>query len=142
MATLLYIRSISFNATVRGVRLLDATTNILTNMQEMLESSEHPELSNYEKYENARLWALYVGASAELFMGEAPERTGWFTSRFAEKAIKLKLDDENAWDKVRRVLRGFLYTDLMHPNGEDWFRRVLGTAKGTEDKIETCEEVT
>ncbi|KAJ9605879.1 hypothetical protein H2200_009728 [Cladophialophora chaetospira] len=128
LATLLYIRSISFNATVHGVRLLDATATILTNMQEALVCSETPRSHNYEQYENARLWALYVGASAELFMGKGPDRRGWFTINFGRKAVRLGLDGDNSWDKVRKVLRGFLYTDLMHPDGEEWFRRVLETA--------------
>jgi hypothetical protein len=138
LATLLYLRSISFNAEVRGMRLFDATKIILVNMQEMLECSEGPESPNYEKYENARLWALYVGASAELFMGMRPERRGWFTTHLAKKAVQLGLNGENAWDKVRSVLIGFLYTDLMHPDGEEWFEKVLDTTKEIESDLGSC----
>jgi hypothetical protein len=138
LATLLYIRSISFNATVHGVRLFDATRTILMSMQEMLEVSEAPDASNYERYENARLWALYVGASAEIFMGMRPMDRGWFTINFAAKAVKLQLNGEKGWDKVRQVLRGFLYTDLMHPNGEQWYEGVLATLRWTPSESEYC----
>ncbi|OQV10450.1 hypothetical protein CLAIMM_14445 [Cladophialophora immunda] len=130
LATLLYVRAISFNATVCGVRLFDATATILANMQEMLQLSERPSSASsadYERYEHARLWALYVGAAAELFMDMKPEdETGWFTAQFAAKAVKLGVA---RWDEVRSVLRGFLYTDTMHPYGEEWFARVLSTAR-------------
>ncbi|EXJ66692.1 uncharacterized protein A1O5_10363 [Cladophialophora psammophila CBS 110553] len=125
LAMLLYIRSISFNATVCGVRLFDATSTILFNMRELLELSEcmNPESPEYKRYENARLWALYVGASAEWSMDMKPEESGcWFMTHFATKAVKLGMA---AWDEVRTVLRGFLYTDLMHPDGEEWFSRML-----------------
>ncbi|KIX92688.1 uncharacterized protein Z520_11540 [Fonsecaea multimorphosa CBS 102226] len=128
LATLLYIRAISFNAAVCGVRLFDATATILSNMQKMLQLSERPDSPNYERYEHARLWALYVGASAEWFMDMKPEELerGWFTTHFAAKAIKLGVV---GWDEVRSVLRGFLFTDIMHPDGEEWFARVLSTAR-------------
>ena len=131
LATLLYIRSISFTTAVCGKRLFDATSILLTNMRELLDLSEKPRSSKYQKHDNARLWALYVGASAEMFMGMKPKRKGWFTTTFAEKALKLGLDGEDAWDKVRKVLRGFLYTDLMHPDGEEWFAKVLMTVVRT-----------
>ncbi|KIW69987.1 hypothetical protein PV04_02299 [Phialophora macrospora] len=140
LATLLYIRSISFNAEVHGMRLFDATKTILVNMQEMLVCSERPEFPNYGKYENARLWALYVGASAELFMGMRPERRGWFTVHLAKKAVQLGLEGGNAWDKVTSVLKGFLYNDLMHPDGEKWFKKVLETAKESESDLGSAEK--
>ncbi|OAL33203.1 hypothetical protein AYO20_07520 [Fonsecaea nubica] len=135
LATLLYIRAISFNGTVCGVRLFDATPTILANMRELLQLSERsPDtVTDHERYENARLWALYVGATAESSVDtdtkleeeeeeeEAP-RAGWFTTHFAAKAIRLGLV---RWDDVRNVLTGFLYTDTMHPDSAEWFSRAL-----------------
>ncbi|KIW84826.1 hypothetical protein Z517_00214 [Fonsecaea pedrosoi CBS 271.37] len=137
LATLLYIRAISFNGTVGGVRLFDATPTILANMRELLQLSERsPDtVPDHEKYENARLWALYVGATAESSMDtdmkleeEEARRAGWFTTHLATKAIRLGLV---RWDDVRNILMGFLYTDTMHPDGMDWFSRVLQSTART-----------
>ena len=35
------------------------------------------------------------------------------------------------------VLKGFLYTDLMHPDGNEWFEKVLHTMLKIEPGIET-----
>ncbi|OAP64222.1 hypothetical protein AYL99_00194 [Fonsecaea erecta] len=130
LATLLYIRAISFNAAVCGVRLFDATAIILSNMQEMLQLSESSGFPHYERHQHARLWALYVGACAEMLMDLKPEGRGWFTTHFAAKAIQLGVA---GWDEVRSVLKGTLFTDLMHPDGEEWFARVLSTAQKKDE---------
>ena len=67
LATLLYIRSISFTTKVCGVRLFVVTACILAGLREMLLLCENVQLAHFAKYENARLWAVYVGASAEYF---------------------------------------------------------------------------
>jgi hypothetical protein len=36
------------------------------------------------------------------------------------------------------VLKGFLYTDLMHPDGEEWFEKVLETTKEIESDLGSC----
>ncbi|KIW88468.1 uncharacterized protein Z519_11037 [Cladophialophora bantiana CBS 173.52] len=136
LGTLLYMRSISFNATVCGVRLFDATSTILSNMRELLELSEsmNPNSPEYKRYENPRLWALYVGASAEWSMGMKPEDTGcWFMTHFATKAVNLGVA---AWDEVRTVLRGFLYTDFLHPDGEEWFSRMLSSTARKKTELD------
>lgn len=137
LATMLYVRSISFTTVICGIRLMDATARLLTNLQEMLQLSEDRRLPHYAKYQYARLWALYVGASAELFAGKSPSDHGWFTTRFGEKAASMHL---LTWDDVRAVLQGFLFTDMMHPDGEEWFESILDMktkgGKGTSpDKV-------
>jgi len=127
LATLAQIRSLNISVVVCGVRLFDSTRKLLANMQVMLELSEKSGSPEYEKYENARLWALYVGASVEMINGILPDERSWFTVHFARKAVDLGLGSEHGWNKVREVLRGFLFSDMVHPDGKEWYAKVLET---------------
>lgn len=75
-----------------------------------------------------RLWALYVGAFAELHTGigraSTTRRTGlepedsWFRSELLAQAKRMHL---LTWSDLRQLLQGFLYSDSLSPHGSTWF---------------------
>jgi hypothetical protein len=72
-------------------------------------------------YERLRLWSLYVGALAEqrgsLHSPEIEEKD-WFTQNFVRHASKQGL---HSWQDAEQVLKGFLHSQHVQPDGSVWF---------------------
>jgi len=88
-----------------------ANPNILIELQRAMSQSE----AGTRPYSRLRLWALYVGATAEQAQVRPNPQLGssagptWFNVRFAEQAKRMGLLSK---PEIENVLRGFLYTEL------------------------------
>lgn len=140
LAAVYMTRLWSFSNTVLGVPLFDAGPNILAKLRTTLEDSDRlPGGPTFHQFNNARLWAFYVGAFGE----QLDAMTGrskrdpykqWFNMRLAEQAY---ITDVKTWKQAREIFRGFLYTDLLPPNGETWFPKTIGERYDTESLVES-----
>jgi hypothetical protein len=128
LAAIYLTRIWSFDVTVLGQPMFDAGPNILRRLRRLLEQSDRwPGGPSFHKYNNARFWALYVGAlSEQLAAGHTkmkPERQ-WFNAKLAEQAY---ICDVEHWQAAREVLKGFVYNDHLPPHISTWFDRTLAT---------------
>lgn len=101
------------------IRVFNAGKTILPTLRQTLIKTDLVSM-NRDATQNARvrLWALYVGAMAE-WTDVQPSPTGkWFSGHFATQARNMGLI---LWSDVRKVLRGFLYSDHLRPHGSEWF---------------------
>ena len=125
VAAVWLVKSLNLNPVVLGVPIFDAAPVLLPALRASLEKSDNlPYVSCWQRYENARLWALYVGAMAEQafpLAGIDPCQQ-WFNARLAEHAVRMEL---YTWKAVKLVLLGFLYNDRIPPNGSSWFNRTM-----------------
>ena len=74
---------------------------------------------------NARLWALYVGAYLEQAevarTGDSADKE-WFNVRLVSYARAMGL---LTWEPLRERLLHFLHTDVLQPHGSIWFPRIM-----------------
>ena len=131
LAALYITRHWSFSNSILGEPMFRAAPKILAALREVLEQSDRwPGGPSFHKYNNARLWALYVGAVGEQVLGKQSSGSAfsemWFHRKMAEQAYVL---DVTTWDAAKTIFMGFLYTELIPPNGKDWFEKTL-TAVG------------
>lgn len=135
LAAIYLTRIWSFNNTVLGKPMFDAGPGILSSLRSVLEKSDRwPGGPTFHKYNNARFWALYVGALGEQINAKHAKdpydaARGWFNSRLAEQAY---VTDVTKWQRARDVLKGFVYNDHLPPHLEMWFERSLA-ARGPLD---------
>jgi hypothetical protein len=128
LAAIYLTRLISFNNTVLGTPMFDAGPNILARLRERLEDSDRlPGGLSFHRYNNARLWAFYVGAfgeqlNATMKKTEEEPCEQWFNRKLAEQAYIM---DALRWEQAREIFKGFLYTDLLPPSGATWFDKTL-----------------
>jgi hypothetical protein len=136
------------------IKLFDSTELLFVRLKQSLIRTKWMAYSRdpaYQKYTRVRLWALYVGALLEQqeqqrlqceggnnaspagnFADQATPKSddstysatleSWFNAEFAEQ---IDLMSRPSWPLVREILRGFLYTDMMKPNGSTWFDEIL-----------------
>ena len=127
LAALYFSRITRFSPTINGVRLYDAAPMISTQLRLLL-MQEEEKLSDQEcsRFQNARLWALYVGAQAEQMpIRNRPEPiTAWFNTNFAVQARRMGL---LSWQAVRVILEGFIFSDLLQPHPSQWFFKTMST---------------
>lgn len=133
LATLCWSRCLIADFVMNGKRLFDTNDVLLGRLRtELLRSSAKP--GNPEgpcKYQNARLWALYVGAYLEQRNALLPSPTdtrgankrsnpsqGWFNARFAAQAQTMGL---LSWLQIQPVLEKFLFLDRLQPHPSTWF---------------------
>ena len=127
LAALYITRHWSFSNNVLGEPMFRAGPNIIAALQDILERSDcWPGGPSFHKYNNARLWALYVGAVGERVNSrqatDADLTKMWFHRRMAEQAYVLNV---TTWDAAKTIFMGFLYTDLIPPSGKEWFEKTL-----------------
>jgi hypothetical protein len=129
LAVVYYLRLLRFNKVLYGVRLYERGLNMDAVLRRMITKETMCFDFNSSKYENARLWAFYVGAVAE----QMPLRdlveptTAWFNVNLAAQARKMQL---LSWQTIQHVLERFLYNDDMQPHGSQWFNKTLGASFG------------
>jgi hypothetical protein len=111
LAALYFSRITRFSPTINGVRLYDAGPVISTQLRLLLMQGEE----ECSRFQNARLWALYVGAQAEQMpLRNRPEpTTAWFNTNFAVQARRMGL---LSWQAVRVILERFIFSDLLQPH--------------------------
>ena len=106
---------------IEGVEVFDTERPTLSRLKNVLEKALSTQSSeDLERYGNAMLWALFVGAQGE------QRRTGtfgWFSEELGKLAIRRKV---MTWTELRTILEGFLYDDLLQPHGTHWFWKIVG----------------
>ena len=82
------------------------------------------------KYQNAHLFALFIGAQGEQrklrgapFEAWQASKNTWFTRIFAHQACRMRVF---TWDAVRAALERILYFDELEPRGSEWVDHVIG----------------
>ena len=130
LAAIYYTRIWSFDITVLGNPMFHAGPGILHKLREVLEASDRfPGGQSFHKYNNARFWALYVGALGEQINAAHakdpvdPAR-GWFNMKLAEQAF---VTDAAKWEEARDILKGFVYNDHLPPHVSTWFENTLAS---------------
>lgn len=76
--------------------------------QKLRESEAEGESAPYRRL---RLWALYVGSLAEKVHPVDIHNDAWFDSSYRAQAADMGL---SRWDDAKKVMRQFLYSDLLH----------------------------
>ena len=123
----LYLRFMRYNKILHGVRLYDRGEAMGQQLREMITAELHCRNFVLDEFDNARLWALFVGAIAEQMplRGRAEPTTAWFNVNFAAMARRMGL---LSWQSVRPRLEMFLYDDSLPPHGSGWFFRTLSAS--------------
>jgi hypothetical protein len=106
----------------------DTGWRLLPRLRRILALDEEPTTNPYER---VRLWALYVGALAEQrgsLLSPEIEEKDWFTQNFVRQASKQGL---YSWQDAEQVLRGFLHSQHIQPDGSTWF----SAARGSESAL-------
>ena len=100
-------------------------------MSRLRESIEDPEWTTSKgipnQYAGIRLWSIYAGAyleQAAVASASSNEDASrdWFNARLADQASAMGLV---AWPQVRESLLGFIYIDVLKPNGATWFIKTM-----------------
>ena len=134
LAAVYWARTVSMHDTPIGISSSGATSmifeagpNMLKHLREALLHSEADmePLQPALVYPRLRLWALYLGATAERAQAGSDMGTEdwWYNNRFF---VQAKSMDLRLWQDVRKVLEDFLYTDLIQPDGSLWFETMVG----------------
>jgi hypothetical protein len=112
---------VGLTATGPVTTIYEAGPTILAAMKQALIASE---TSHDIKRDRVRLWALYIEALAEQTGTKNRLDAGgeWFNVRFESQAKMIGL---GTWNEVKELLRGFLYTDHLRPNGSQWFFKIM-----------------
>ena len=90
---------------------------------------------NWKTWKDTRLWALYVGASAET--SEAPLTsseglsTGWLRDNFARQVRDMGLE---SWDEVVQTLRLFLFDSEAYEAEKIWYEEIMRTKSADSAK--------
>ncbi|KEF56051.1 uncharacterized protein A1O9_07632 [Exophiala aquamarina CBS 119918] len=130
LAGLWHVRDPFMNPILLGRPIYDGTA-ILVALRKTLEldrgAAEHPfSMSSWDRYKNARLWALYVGALAErapnTFSAQVVQSLSWFNTNLAEQAAAMGIW---TWSAAKVVFDGFLYHESMSALGSDWFELLM-----------------
>ena len=120
LAGLYWIRSIGGSMIICGVDIYDSQRPILEKLRMALTNAKESQTKAHAaKYENARLWALFIGAQAE----QGWKRPGWFCDNLFLHGKQMGLD---TWASVQEVLKRFLYTDMLPPHGSSWYKTIGG----------------
>jgi hypothetical protein len=130
LAALWHVRDPFMNPVLLGRPIYDGTA-VLVALRKALEmdrgAAERPfNMSSWDRYRNARLWALYVGALAErvpnTFSAQVVESLSWFNTNLAEQAAAMGIW---TWNAAKVVFDGFLYHESMSAQGSDWFELLM-----------------
>lgn len=121
LSALFWTRGNGTHAYIYGVEVYPTQRPNLDKIRFALEVAlEGQEPSDREKYGDAMLWALFVGAQGEQRL---PDGGRWFRDQLAQLAIERGVF---TWQDLRDILTGFLYGDLAHPHGSLWVGKILG----------------
>jgi len=130
LAGLWHVRDPFMNPVLLGRPVYDGTA-VLVALRKALEldrgTAERPfNMSSWDRYSNARLWALYVGALAErapnTFSAQVVQSLSWFNTNLAEQAAAMGIW---TWSAAKAVFDGFLYHEAMSALGSDWFELLM-----------------
>lgn len=138
LGALYQFRSFRHDPIIGGVSLYEGNTNILRHLRMRLELIDQVSVYRQEistRSVNARLFGLYVGATAEQTRrlkhlwkrhpSEDPMRDDWFTRQLVTLCDATNI---TSWAQLHAVLRGFVYSDYMAPHGSQWFDRMMTSA--------------
>lgn len=132
LAALWHVRDPFMNPVLLGRPIYDITA-VLVALQKALELdrgyADRPcNMCSWDKYKNARLWALYVDALAErapnTFSAPAVQSLSWFNTNLAEKAATMGVW---TWGAAKVIFDGFLYHKSMSAQGSDWFELLMAS---------------
>lgn len=132
LAALWHVRDPFMNPVLLGRPIYDGTA-VLVALRKALEldrgSTDRPcNMSSWDKYKNARLWALYVGALAErapnTFSAPVVQSLSWFNTNLAEQAAAMSVW---TWSAAKVIFDGFLYHESMSAQGSDWFELLMAS---------------
>ncbi|EXJ60863.1 hypothetical protein A1O7_05016 [Cladophialophora yegresii CBS 114405] len=143
LAEFIWTHHTSYKVEICGVDLFDVVPTLLRKLRAALEHD-----LDSSKYQNARVWALFIGAHTEWSIlltkqrgrqatlshlqntGEGNEKpedysqddARWFQCRLAIQVRQMGLTE---WIEVRNVLKGFNHADIIPPPGEKLVNEVL-----------------
>lgn len=132
LAALWHVRDPFMNPVLLGKPIYDGTA-VLVALRKALEldrgSANSPyKMSSWDRYRNARLWALYVGALAErapnTFSAQVVQSLSWFNTNLAEQAAAMGI---RTWGAAKVIFNGFLYHESMSAQGSDWFELLMAS---------------
>ncbi|ETI24281.1 hypothetical protein G647_03650 [Cladophialophora carrionii CBS 160.54] len=144
LAEFIWTHHTSYKVEICGVDLFDVVPTLLRKLRAALEHD-----LDSSKYQNARVWALFVGAHTEWSIPKAkqpgsraalsdeqntrdenqkPEDyskndSRWFHCRLA---IQIRQMGLTKWTEVRNIFQGFNHADVISPLGEKLINEVLG----------------
>jgi hypothetical protein len=129
LAAILWVRHVATgdNYNADGDINQAVTTEILDTLRARVEESDWMVSKEMQGYDNARLWAIYVGAYLERALVARTlscysDSENWFNVRLADQARAMGLI---SWESVRERLLLFLHTDVLQPHGSSWFPQLM-----------------
>lgn len=133
LATLFLVRLQRYNKILHGVRLYESGLQMGAELRRLLNKELTCPDYSPDRFRNARLWTLYVGALAEQMpLRDRPNpTTAWFNVNFATQACRMGLF---SWDNVREILGQFNYDNNMRPHGSEWFFKSLASVLETSSQ--------
>lgn len=115
LTTLLWMRAVSRidNVKIAGnTRIFAANEFILDTLKQMLIDDK----TNAE-HNKIKLWVLYTSACIEMSLGKATFNDSWLVKTFLQQAQDMNI---YSWAETKEILQGFLYTEMLPPNGSTW----------------------
>jgi hypothetical protein len=87
-----------------------------------LSGESEPDLLH--EFQNAHLWALFLGAQGEQRDSKTyPDPTkAWFNRALGSFLTRIRM---SSWEMIREKLTLFIYSDFIMPNGSDWVWKVM-----------------
>lgn len=119
LAALYWIRSIGGSLIIRGIDVYNSQKPILKKLRGALnKAQEDPANADEVRYQNARLWALFIGAQAE----QSWKQDDWYCANLSLLGKQMGL---TTWPSIKEVLKRFLYTDMIQPHGSTWYETII-----------------
>lgn len=145
LAAVLELKWSVFSPQVMGIPIYDDTI-LSISLQRVLGASDLATKSfGRDKYINARIWALYIGALVERGtpQQQAPTNQQWFNRALAEQACNMNIA---TWDALAAIFQGFLYDDRLLSQGSTWFAELVLTyrlgrkTKSSSESLNSLQE--
>lgn len=112
LAALYETRSIGGQLVIRGVDVFEARRAILEKLYLALTMANSLDADDRKPYNNATLWALYVGARGSGTLKKESVHYEWFGREFEQLRTEMGL---KTWVDTEKVLKGFLHHKDINP---------------------------
>ena len=97
---------------LRGIDIFEARLSMLNKLYLAMTQADAIRGHDSDPYQNAKLWALYVGARGARTLKKKPLELRWFARAFKQTRREMGLF---SWTQTQSVLKGFLHYEAIDP---------------------------
>ncbi|KAK5943198.1 hypothetical protein PMZ80_004204 [Knufia obscura] len=123
LSALIWFRKLIFQINVCGFDLYNAVPSILERLHNNLRLVDEQGQACVELEPHTKFWILFSAVQAGRGRDmQNDHRSQWFMQELSKQAQSLGL---RTWESAVQVLKKFVFSDLVQPHGETWFRCLL-----------------